>query len=697
MKKLVLSILALIIAISCICVLFACNSNDDVKDNDNNNSTVVDDETPLEKWDIAQFYGAYENTEQSVSAYLESTQDHMPWQNYVNRFDKSKLICYPDGNPSQSKEIAYSDVYSSYVTIATHVYNWANQYMDGFTTGITIEKNKISVGDFSFENYESTFVEDEHATETGDDGYYVLSAENDEAKLSITARYVDNQPIVFIDFLAEKSFYGLKYTLGVYNTLFKNASPAVVKQTYFYTPEYASAYTFEQKGVKEFYLNGVKQSPQDGKYIVLLKQDDEYIIDLFGSQSRTLDFVCQTAGETTTISVDFDDTYIIRFRPTEENVYKIDCGENAVISKIEYDKNDVLNNVSFDGRYRFDLYYYRIIDSSVFEHVFEKNVDYVLYIKKIQDVEDDITVNISTVSRILNLGENEPITIGANSQSVVYKFVTPADVDVQTIHTISYSADSKISSCILNNDVYVDAYVNNGNVNVNAFSLEPNKTYYFFAKNSTSSPITTSFTYSLSQTEYILNVYQDDSETIYTSSIGAPISLPREHSYRFEFIENNNRILADHLKVNGDVFFNFDSNVLTINKGVSCDMSLYIYYISSTGMNHCFTIKTAPNESDFAIDKVSFSEENTIVDVILPYDAISFDYKVSGYDSNGNYVSVTTTKTNNSNAVDITNILIENNIVSDIEFELYSVKFLKSDNMSEKYYYPNIVVSCDKQ
>lgn len=494
MKKLVLSILALIIAISCICVLFACNNNDDVNDSGNNNSAVVDDETPLEKWDIAQFYGAYENTEQSVSAYLESTQDLMPWQYYVNRFDKSKLICYPDGNPSQPKEVNYNEVYSSYVTIAQNVYNWANKYMDGFTTGITIEKNKISVGEFSFENYESSFVEDENATETNDDGYYVLSAENDEAKLSITARYVDNQPIVFIDFLAEKSSFGLKYTLGVYNTLLKNASSAIVKQTSFYTPEYTSTYTFEQlDGTKEFYLNGTKQTPQDGKYTVLLKKDAEYVIDLFGSQPTTLDFVCQTAEETTTISVDFDDTYIIRFRPTKENVYKIDCGENAVISKIDYDEDALYNNIlSFDGKYSFYLYYYGIIGSSVFEHVFEQNVDYVIYIKKVKDVEDDITVNISPVSRVLNLGENEPITIGANSQSVVYKFVTPADVDVQTIHTISYSADSKISTWVLNNDAYIDAYVNNGIANVNAFSLEPNKTYYFFAKNTTSSPITTS-------------------------------------------------------------------------------------------------------------------------------------------------------------------------------------------------------------
>ncbi len=190
MKKIILIVLTVIMAFSFACAFTACN-----------------EEEELSRWDVRQFYGTYENIDRGVNFSLGTIGNEVHQQLNTNHLEVGKVV---------TTEGEYE-----YNFITQEIADWANGYLNNFTTKIVIDEDKIRIGELEY-SYGATFSYD--IDENGElyDEHYLFLATSDKDELSFAVGYgPEDRPAINFKFKTKKEIDGVSYTIAIYHFLYK--------------------------------------------------------------------------------------------------------------------------------------------------------------------------------------------------------------------------------------------------------------------------------------------------------------------------------------------------------------------------------------------------------------------------------------------------------------------------------------------
>lgn len=201
MKKLILFVLIISMAFSCVFAFTACN-----------------EEEPLSKWDVRQFYGTYADGEYSgTSVYLSS--DHENNNDISSSMDIEFIV-------GGAIETVNGKEYSSWENqfITQEIADLANQRINIFSNNVVIDESSIKIGNLSYTISSSKLFVDRDENNEIDDTWYRFVAENENAgQIKVNASYHEEKKVILIEYTEQRIFDG-------YTWYFKIVRAALEKQ-----------------------------------------------------------------------------------------------------------------------------------------------------------------------------------------------------------------------------------------------------------------------------------------------------------------------------------------------------------------------------------------------------------------------------------------------------------------------------------
>ncbi len=190
MKKLILFVLIISMAFSCVFAFTACN-----------------EEEPLSKWDVRQFYGTYDNVEKSIAFSMGGST--YSTANYTN----TKYL--------EIGKVITTESEFQYDFITQEMADWVNVYLNNFISKIVIDEEKICIGNLEYA-YEKTFLYDYDEEGNLRDEHYLLTATNDDGHFTFNVGYgPTGMQAVNFRYEAYKEFNDIMFKINIYGFLYK--------------------------------------------------------------------------------------------------------------------------------------------------------------------------------------------------------------------------------------------------------------------------------------------------------------------------------------------------------------------------------------------------------------------------------------------------------------------------------------------
>lgn len=447
-------------------------------------------------------------------------------------------------------------------------------------------------------------------------------------------------------------------------------------QTFAYTPQYTGNYTIAQTGTFALYLNDAQQTAQNGIYNVYLKKNVTYSIEMKNTSTSpcygTFAIEYANAGASNSFALDYNDVYVMKYRPATSGFYAINCGENAVLTDVK----------TLDANKQFTHYKY-CNDKRSFEEYFEQGTDYYILVKKTQDDTQNVTVGISPVTRTLSVGENPSITLSAGENYVYYKFVVPSNAASDatynfifaglTTDDLSYSIRTEDGKQIVNLMPVSKDYICTN-------SLTAGKTYYLGIKSSSNVTVTPKFT--IGEASHAWTIYQDGGTSPYLTTSGDSIIIPRGHTYKFALtVEGINIEPIFYSGPEVDHFNNIDT--ITISSTISLSINATF---SGINKSFCLNIQYTLDESEVSVE-IDY-ENQVLLTFTLPDDILGLSYKLEGADANGNEFVIN--KYADISGVDVLADLVSENAYGIANFIINYVSVINKNTIGPVYVPANI-------
>lgn len=436
-------------------------------------------------------------------------------------------------------------------------------------------------------------------------------------------------------------------------------------QTFSFTPQYTSNYTITQTGnTSQVFVNGVQQTAQNGVCNVYMKKNTAYTIQFRNTSTTsacygTFKIEYATGGANNNVALDYNDTYVVRYKPTSSGFYTIDVGTNAVLADV-YTLNESNGFAHSHSCY----------EKRVYEGYFTGGVDYYIHVKKTQNVADNATVEIAPVTRTFVVGENPSISLNAGDNYVYYKIVVPSNAPANQRYNFTFAG------LTTSNLSYYFRTETGAGYNISAVgvgyvytqSLEAGKTYYLGIKCPIDATVTP--TYTIGEASHLWTIYKDGGTTPYATTSADEILLTRGHSYTFVLTVDD--VFINPLTYTGPEQSNYDGNgTISVSSVIDITASTSI-----KGPNGMFSLgiqyTVDPSEITITADYVN----QVKLDFTLPSGIIKIYYEITGIDPNGTSFKVTGSQSGNT--INILNKLVEKNALESVRFSIVAITVNKS-------------------
>lgn len=439
-------------------------------------------------------------------------------------------------------------------------------------------------------------------------------------------------------------------------------------QTFSFTPQYTSNYTITQTGdTSEVYVNGVRQTAQNGVLNVYMKKNTAYAIQFRNTSATsacrgTYKIEYAMGSENSSFALDYEDTYFLRFKPTTTGFYTLDAGENAVLIDV-YKLNlyDEFWYPSSEFKYSQSGYGKR-----VFEGPFMGGIDYFVQVKKTKNVTDDVTVGITPVTRTLVEGENPPVSLTGGDNYVYYKIVVPSDATSVQRHNFSFAGlTTHKLNCYIRTESggaqYLPSTTGTSDTYVN--SLVAGETYYLGIK--CAIDVTVTLTYTIGEADHLWTIYKDGNTTPYLTTADDDVLLMRGHTYTFVLTVDG--VTMSPLEFSGTQIDYYDGNGTT-QVSTTKDISANNIISGPNGKYRLVINYTIdPSEVEISVDYT----EGVRISFTAPFDIRGYNYTVTGYDLND--TEFIFTGSCDTNGVDLLEKLVANNACRDVCFTVTSI------------------------